>query len=87
MADKLIAAKGEEKETIQRIEPGTKEMEAFLASGYMMTKAEAETIIAERDKNPALYPLDVYLKAKAFLAALVAKPQAVDTNPMWKRSK
>ena len=72
---------------IQRIQPGSEEMERFLGVGYQMTKEEAERIIKERDKDPHLWPFEVYQKAKAFLAALDATPEVVSTRPGWKRTK
>ena len=53
--------------------PNSKEREAFLALGYGMDKAKAETIIKERKENPALWPFEMKEKAEAFLAALAAK--------------
>ena len=71
MADK------KQQPTIQRIEPGSKAMEQYLSVGYGMTVDQAKLIIAERDKNPALWPYEEYKKAKAMLAAFDAKPVAV----------
>jgi len=50
------------------IKHGTPEMEAYIGVGYDgMTLKDAEKIIAERDKDPHLWPFDEYKKAKAFI--------------------
>jgi hypothetical protein len=76
------------KPRIQKIEPGTPEMEAFLSVGYGgMSVATAQKIIAERDKDPHLWPFEEYQKAKAFLEAYNAKPQVISQTPGWKRTR
>jgi hypothetical protein len=66
------------------IEPGSPEHEALLATGYEMTREQAETIIAERKKRPELWPYEMLTKAQAFLAAFESKPQVVSTRPPWR---
>ena len=57
-----------------QIKHGTPEMEAFIGVGYDgMTLAEAKKIIAERDKDPHLWPYEEYKKAKAFIETYYGK--------------
>jgi len=51
----------------ESIKHGTPEMEAFLAVGYGMDLKKAQRIIAEREKDPHLWPYDMYEKAQAFI--------------------
>ncbi len=74
-------------EKLIKYEPGSKELEALLSSGYGMNKEEAETIIKERAANPHTHPYEEYKKAKAFLEALNSTPQVVSTRPAWKRTR
>ena len=54
---------------------GSPQHEALLGLGYGgMTKETAKQIIAERSKDPHLWPLAEEQKARAFLAALSTKP-------------
>ena len=66
----------------------TKELETLLASGYpdIGTVEYAEQIIAERTKNPALFPFETYQRARAFLEAYHAFPAVIDTDPGWRSS-
>jgi len=68
------------------VKPGTPEMETLLAAGYGLTVAEAERVIAERDKDPQRWPMEDYKKAKAFLEAYHATPQVISTRRPWRRS-
>lgn len=71
MADKKI--KKTELGDVEVVEPGSKGHEQLLSVGYGgMTKVKAETIIAERKKDPASWPYEELEKAQAFLAALNA---------------
>lgn len=58
------------------IKPGTREMELYLSAGYpeIQTRKRAEEIINTRVKSPMTYPYELETKARAFLAALDAKP-------------
>ena len=69
------------------IKYGSVDHGTLLTSGYGMTKEEAEKIIAEREKDPQLWPFEMYQKARAFLAALKAKPEVISTRPGWKRKR
>jgi Holliday junction resolvasome RuvABC DNA-binding subunit len=66
------------------IERDTPEMEALLAIGYKMDKAKAERIIAERERQPELWPYEVYEAALAFLAALTTEPKPISTVKPWR---
>jgi len=63
---------------------GTKAHEELLASGYQMSKEDAETIIKERAEDPNRWPYEELRKAKAFLAALNAKPTVTSTRKPWR---
>jgi len=69
--------------TVQ-FKPGSKEMAAFLEAGYGMSVQKAQTIIKEREENPAAWPYEVYEKALAMLEAWKAKPEAVSTRKAWR---
>ena len=70
------------------IEYGSEEHEALLSRGYGgMTRQRAETIIAERKANPALWPLDYAERAQAFLDALTTKPRVISTVQPWTRGE
>lgn len=57
------------------------ELERLLGAGYGgMDREMANTILAERKANPAVWPFDMAQKAKAFLAALDATPQVIAVN-------
>lgn len=72
----------DEKDKRSRIRPGTPEMEAYLGVGYGGMKVdEAETIVAQWEKDPTRWPLDEVRKAQAFLAAYRATPQVIDKTP------
>jgi hypothetical protein len=67
---------------LKHIEPGTPEMETYLAVGYQgMSVAKAEAIIEERKRKPELWPYAELQKAEAFLEAYRSRPSAVDTAP------
>ena len=59
------------------LKPGSPELENFLAAGYPLigNHAHAREIIEGRDKDHTAFPWDLYMQAKAFEAALYAKPQ------------
>lgn len=81
-----MAKKPDEKQTVVSYAPGSPQLESLLSSGYAgMTREMAETIIKERRENPNLWSYERYEQAKAFLAALAAKPEVVSTDPGWKR--
>jgi len=63
------------------------EKAAMLAAGYGMTADEARQIIAERDKDPHMWPWDSYQRAKAMLAALDAEPTVISKREGWKRDR
>lgn len=69
------------------VEPGTERMEQLLAVGYpdIGTIENAKQIIAEREKNPALYPFEIYQRARAMVAAFTAKSRPISTRPGWRR--
>ena len=67
-----------------KVKPGSKEHETLLASGYHMTRKEAETIIKERAERPELWPYEMLVKAKAFLEALETKPTVTSTRKPWR---
>jgi hypothetical protein len=73
----------------KHIQPGSVEMESFLAIGYpkIGSRKKAETIIKERQANPAMWPYELYEQAEAFLAALDAKPSVISKRPGWKRRR
>lgn len=73
----------------KRIEPGSVEMESFLAIGYpkIGSRKKAEAIIKERRENPVLWPYELYEQAEAFLAALDARPTVISKRPGWKRKR
>ena len=74
------------KNELQHFAPESTELEALLASGYGgMTRRKAETIIAERKTNPAMWPYEQYEAAEAFLAALKSKPSVISKREGWKR--
>ena len=66
---------------------GSKEHVALVEGAYGMTVEKAKTIVKERPANPQLYPYDLFEKAQAMLAALDAKPIAIDKTPGWKREQ
>jgi len=63
-----------------KIEFGSPEHAALLASGYGMTIEEARQILKERAKDPRLYPFEVEQKCRAMIAAFEAKPLKVPFN-------
>lgn len=67
-----------------KVKNGSKAHEALLASGYHMTREEAETIIKERAEKPELWPYEMLVKAKAFLAALATEPTVISTRKPWR---
>ena len=71
----------------KEIKPKTPEMEAFLAVGYAMDLAQAKRIIAERDKDPHLWPYEEYRKAQAFIEAYESVPQVISSTPGWTRTR
>ncbi len=85
-----MARKKDELETVNGmpvITRNTPQKEALLGIGYEgMTKADAQTIIKEREEKPELWPYEEYKKAKAFLLALATDPIPVSTRKGWKRS-
>lgn len=72
MATKQPTVKEPHGQELITFPPNSKERETFLALGYGMDKAKAQTIIKERRENPALWPYEMQEKAEAFLAALAA---------------
>ncbi len=70
-------------EYLPKIKPGSPEMETFIAAGYpdIATKEHALELIKTRKENPAMVPWETEQRAKAFLAALDAKPIAIDPTP------
>jgi hypothetical protein len=68
---------------VKSIKPGSPEMERFISIGYpdIATREHAQEIIKTRKENPALIPYEVAERAKAFLAAIDAKVQVIDTDP------
>jgi len=80
-----MAVAKQEKPKHTLIKPKTKEMEALLQAGYQMTIEEAKEIITLREKDPSLYPYDVYQQAKAMIEAYDAKPRAISKTPGWVR--
>lgn len=78
--------KGKSAEPVREKTPA---LETLLASGYpdIGTVENAKMIIEERSKNPALYPYEVLLRARAFLEAYNTGSKPVSTRPGWKRSK
>ena len=61
-----------------KISPRTPAMESLLSVGYGgMTVKRAETILAERKKDPATWPYSEAEKAEAFLAAYNSDPQVI----------
>lgn len=73
----------------KHIQPGSVEMEAFLAIGYpkIGSRKKAETIIKERQANPVLWPYELYEQAEAFLEALDARGIVISKKPGWKRKR
>jgi hypothetical protein len=73
----------------KHIEPGSVEMESYLAIGYpkIGSRKKAETIIKERRENPVLWPYELYEQAEAFLAALDARGVVISKKPGWKRKR
>jgi hypothetical protein len=65
----------------------TPELEQLLSAGYpdIGSVENAERIIAERAKNPSLYPFETLRRAEAFLQAYHANPAVVSTVPGWRR--
>jgi hypothetical protein len=60
------------------IKPGSPEMEAYLALGYpdIGTREHANELIKARKENFNAVPWEVEQRAKAYLAALDARPEA-----------
>ena len=70
------------------VEHGSEAHEKLLSSAYGgLTRADAEQIIKEREKDPHLWPWDRYQQAKKFLKELDGKPQPVSTKPHWTRDQ
>jgi len=67
-----------------KVKHGSKDHENLLASGYQMTREEADTIIKERAERPELWPYEMLVKAKAFLEALKTKPTVISTRQPWR---
>lgn len=65
----------------------TPEFKALLQAGYQMTLEKAETIIKERDADPARWPYEMYEKAQALLKAWDSQPRAISKDPGWKRQR
>lgn len=64
---------------------GSPEHATLLESGYGFSIEDAKQIIAERDKDPRVWPFEVYQKAKAMLAAFnVKKPIVYNTKRPWR---
>jgi len=70
------------------VEYGSEAHENLLSSAYGgLTRADAEQIIKEREKDPHLWPWDRYQQAKKFLKALDGKPKPVSKKPHWTRDQ
>jgi len=74
---------------LTKIEPGTPEMERYLAIGYprIATVEKARAVIKERKEKPELWPYEVLEQAEAFLAAYEARPQVISAKPAHNRHK
>ena len=81
MAEKMV------KEIIKSIKPGSKEMEAYLSTGYGFDKEGAQIILDAYKANPLSVPYEKVEQARGFMAALTTKPTAVSTKPAWKRTR
>jgi len=66
---------------------GSEALAALLSASYGFSVADAEKIKAEREKDPALHPYELYKRACAMLEALANAPQVVSTRPGWRRSR
>jgi len=64
----------EQKNKPQTIKCKTPEMEAFLGVGYGMNLKKARLIISEREKDPNLWPYEMYEKAQGFIEAYNGVP-------------
>lgn len=71
-----------EAQYLPNIQPGTPEMESFLAAGYprIGTRAHAQEIIKTRQERPELVPWELEQEARAYIAALDAKSQVIAVN-------
>ncbi|HUV28106.1 MAG TPA: hypothetical protein VMW34_12140 [Anaerolineales bacterium] len=79
MAQKVIEKK------LQKFEPGSEEMESYLATAYGMDKEQAEDILNAYKANPLSVTPQDRKDARAFLAALNTRPKAISTKPAyWK---
>ena len=75
------------KEKIKSIKPGSKEMEAYLSTGYGFDKEGAQVILDAYKTNPLSVPYEQVERARGFMAALTTKPIAVSEKPGWKRTR
>jgi len=75
------------KEKIKSIKPGSPEMEAYLSTGYGITKEEAENILAAYKENPKFADPEEVRQARGYMEALKNKPIAISTKPGWKRTR
>ncbi len=69
---------------LQKFEPGSEELEAFLGSAYGMDKEQAEVILTAYKANPLSVTPQERKNARAFLAALKTKPIVISKKPAWK---
>lgn len=70
------------------VEFGSKRHERILSPAYGgLTREVAEQIIAERKKDPQLWPYDKYDQAVKFLRALDTEPGTTTDKPAWKRQE
>jgi hypothetical protein len=69
------------------IKPGSPEHLALLEGSYGLTLKEAETIVADWEKDHQAYPLEEVRRARAMIEAAKAKPQVIDQTPGWKRQR
>ena len=83
-----MATKKQEEKLVS-FQPGSPELERFLSAGYpdIGTEEHAKELLETRKANPALVPFEQAERAKAFIAALHAKPIAIDTEPGYRRTR
>ena len=75
------------KEIIKSIKLGTKEMEAYLSTGYGFDQEGAQLILDAYKANPLSVPYEKVEQARDYMAALTTKPIAISTKPGWKRTR
>jgi len=72
---------------VKPVKRGTPEMAQLVEGGYAMSVEEAEKILADWEKNPQTWPLDMVQKARGCIAAFTTDPVVVSEKPGWKRDK